>query len=67
MVPKNSIPGGITYISQSKWEGIIAIKTQRTEIHILSDVIVAVSSLDLKVPSVTDKYLNIFAPMSYKT
>ena len=67
MVPKNSIPGGITYIWQSKWEGIIAIKTQRTEIHILSDVIVAVSSLDLKVPSVTDKYLNIFAPMSYKT
>ena len=36
---------------QSKWVGIIAIKTQRTQIHFLSDVLVAVASLDLKVPT----------------
>ena len=30
-----------------KWVGIIAIKTERTQIHFLSDV-VAVASLDLK-------------------
>ena len=29
--------------------GIIAIKTVRTQIHFLSDVLVAVASLDLKV------------------
>ena len=50
MVPKNSIPGGFAYIWQSKWVGRIAIKTQRTEIHFLSHVLVAVASLDLKVP-----------------
>ena len=33
-----------------KWVGIIAIKTERTQIHFLSDVLVAVASLDLKVP-----------------
>ena len=32
--------------------GIIAIKTERTQIHFLSDVLVAVASLDLKVPNV---------------
>ena len=36
---------------QSKWVGIIAIKTERTQIHFLSDVLFAVASLDLKVPS----------------
>ena len=30
--------------------GIIAIKTERTQIYFLSDVLVAVASLDLKVP-----------------
>ena len=50
-VPRNSISGGFTYIWQSKWVGIIAIKTERTQIHFLSDVLVAVASLDLKVPS----------------
>ena len=30
--------------------GIIAIKTERTQIHFLSDVLIAVASLDLKVP-----------------
>ena len=33
---------------QSKWIGIIAIKTERTQIHFLSDVVAV--SLDLKVP-----------------
>ena len=35
---------------QSKWVGIIAIKTEKTQIHFLSDVLVAVESLDLKFP-----------------
>ena len=50
MVPWNSASGGFAYIWQSKWLGIIAIKTERTQIHFLSDVLVAVASLDLKVP-----------------
>ena len=50
MVPRNSTPGGFAYIRQSKWVGIIAIKTERTQIHFLSDVLINVASLDLKVP-----------------
>ena len=50
MVPWNSASGGFAYIWQSKWLGIIAIKTERAQIHFLSDVLVAVASLDLKVP-----------------
>ena len=52
MVPKNSTPEGFAYIGQSKWVGIIAIKTERTQIHFLSDVLIAVASLNLKVPNV---------------
>ena len=52
MVPRNSTPGGFAYISQSKWVGIIAIKTERTQIQFLSDVFVAVASLGLKVPNI---------------
>ena len=48
MVPRNSTPGGFAYIRQSKWV-MIAIKTERTQIHFLSDVLAAVVSLDLKV------------------
>ena len=48
---ENSTSGGFAYNWQSKWVGIIAIKTERTEIHFFSDVIVAVASMDLKVPS----------------
>ena len=33
-----------------KWVGIIAIKTGRTQIYFLSDVLVAIVPLDLKVP-----------------
>ena len=51
MVPRNSTPGGFAYIRQSKWIGIIATKTERTQIHFLSDVFVAAVSLDLKVPN----------------
>ena len=51
MVPRNSVPEGFSYIWQSTWVGIIAIKTERTQIHFLSDVLVAVASLDLKVPN----------------
>ena len=38
---------GFVYNWQSKWEGIIAIKTERTQIHFLRGVLVAVASLDL--------------------
>ena len=50
VVLRNSTSGGFAYIWQSKWVGIIAIKTERMQIHILSDVLTAVASLDLKVP-----------------
>ena len=43
--------GEFAYSWQSKWIGIIAIKTERTQIHFLSDVLVAVASLDLKAPN----------------
>ena len=52
MVPWNSASGGFAYIWQSKWAGIIAIKNEGTQILFLSDVLVAVASLDLKVPIV---------------
>ena len=42
--------GGFAYIWQNKWVGIIPIKTKRTQIHFLSVVLVAVASLNLKVP-----------------
>ena len=48
MVPRNSTPGGFANIWQSKWVGIIAIKTERTQIHFLSDILIAVASLDPK-------------------
>ena len=51
MVPSNSTPGWL-HLTRSKSVGIIAIKTERTQIHFLSDVLVAVASLDLKVPYV---------------
>ena len=50
MLPWNSASGGFPYIWQSKLVGIIAIKTERTQIDFLNDVPVAVASLDLKVP-----------------
>ena len=53
IVPWNSASGGFAYNWQSKWVGIIAMKTERTQIHFLSDVLVAVVSLDLKVPNDT--------------
>ena len=40
----NSTPGGFTYIWQSKWVGIVAIKTEGTPVHFLSDVLVAFAS-----------------------
>ena len=35
---------------QSNWVGIIAVKTERRQIHFLSDVFAAIASLDLTVP-----------------
>ena len=46
MVPWNSTLWGFAYIWQSKWAGIIAIKTEKTQIHLLSGVLVDVASLD---------------------
>ena len=54
MVTWNSASGGFAYIWQSKWVGIIAVKTKRTQIHFLSDVLVAVASLDLRDPNDND-------------
>ena len=53
MVSWNSASGGFAYNWQSKWVGIITIKTERTHIHFLSDVLIAVASLDLKVPNIS--------------
>ena len=50
MVPRKSTPAGFDYIWQSKWEGIIAIKTKKAQIDFLSDVIITVASLDFKAP-----------------
>ena len=50
MVPWNSALGDIASNWQSKWVGPIATKTERTQIDFLSDVLVAVASLDLEVP-----------------
>ena len=51
MVRRKSTLGGFAYIWQSKWVGIIAIKTVSTQIHRLhvSDVLTTVASSDLKV------------------
>ena len=38
--------GSLTFGRQSKWVGIIAIKTERTQIHFLRDVLVEVALLD---------------------
>ena len=61
MVPKNSTPGGLAYILQSKWEEIIVIKTEREQIHFLSDVLVALASLDLRSDLRSDRN----APITY--
>ena len=45
MVPWNSTSGGFAYIWQRKSVGIIAIKTEGTQVHFLIDVLVAVASL----------------------
>ena len=55
MTPWNSTPeGSPTFEKVSGWKGIISIKTERTQIHFLSDVLIAVVSLDLKVPIVLE-------------
>ena len=52
IVPRNTIPGKLAYISKSKCVRIIAIKTEWTQIHFLfATFLVAVVRLELKVPS----------------
>ena len=53
MFLKNSTPDAFAHIWQSKMVGKIAIKTERTQINFLSDVLDAVASLELKVLKVT--------------
>ena len=50
IVLENSTPGGLAYIWQSEWVGIVAIKTETTQIHFWSDVFAAFASSDRKVP-----------------
>ena len=47
------LEGSPTFDKVSAWVGIIAIKTERTQIHFLSDVLIADASLDLKFPNST--------------
>ena len=58
---------GFAYICQSKWVGIIAIKTERTQIHFLfsSDVLVSVAPLDLKVPLTMTRWYRDDFKMSF--
>ena len=56
VVPWNSVSGGFACFWQSKCLGIIAIKTEGTQIHFLSDVLVAVALLNLKVPIICMYY-----------
>ena len=54
MVPLNSISGSFSlHLTKSVKYGIIAIETERTQIHFLSDVLFALVSLDLKVSNVS--------------
>ena len=53
IVPWNSTLGVFACIKRTKWVGIITIKTEITLIHWLSNVVVAVTSLDLNVPKHT--------------
>ena len=58
---------GFAYICQSKWVGIIAIKTERTQIHFLfsSYVLVSVAPLDLKVPLTMTRWYRDDFKMSF--
>ena len=48
MKPLNSASGGFAKIEQIlKWVRRIAINTERTQIHFLSDVLVAIASLNI--------------------
>ena len=65
MVPRNSTPGGFAHIWQSKWVAIIATKTERTQIHFLSDVLIVVASFDLKVPNLESAGLLTLFTVAY--
>ena len=52
IVHRNSTPGGFAYIWQSRWVGIIALKTERTQVYFWSDVFAAVASSDRKVTNI---------------
>ena len=52
VVHRDSTPGGFAYIWQSRWVGIIALKTERTQVHFWSDVFAAVASSDRKITNI---------------
>ena len=60
-----------TFDKQTKWAGVIATKTERTKIHILSDVFAPIASLDLKVPNMawssSESNRKYISPKKYKT
>ena len=68
MVPRNSTSEGFAYIWQSKWVGMIATKTERVQIHFLSDFLVAVASLDLKVaiPETIVEHISTLVPFLFR-
>ena len=49
IVLRNLTSGGFAYIWQSKWVEIIVIKTERTQIHFLSDVFATIASYEWEV------------------
>ena len=63
MVPWNSASGWFAYIWQSKW--LVVMKTERTQILFLTDVLVAVVSLDLKVPNNLGATRGFFSPVQF--
>ena len=65
MVRRNSAPLAFAYIWRSKWVGIIAIKTETTQIHFWSDVFAAVLSSYRKVPKAPSVSLRN-APLHYR-
>ena len=65
MVPWNSALGRFAYNWQSKWVGIIAIRTERKQIHFLGDVIVAVASLDVRNIVRSQRKFTFIAIFSY--
>ena len=53
----NSTSGEFAYIWQSKWVGIVAIKTERAQVRFKGELLVVAASLNLKFPNVPYSFL----------